>query len=561
MGVQGLLPYVKTARDLVADTIDLLEESKKEDDGIEILCDFYAFEHFILDNFYKAIVKESGHRFVRHLGGEYKSLAKYVETFITHLRNAQIRLVMYVDATQGVDKTTTELKFGTWKQRHYQGIVTMNKILECIAGMQNIYDLADEDKIRPVCLEIQIQETLRENEIEFIYVIDNETNELIALDLQNRPKAFAVLSNDSDFCIFKNCKFIPFEFFDLDHDMEMGYSPLPCKPLKLNCGIVSASKLAKCLQLQQVDHLMFLAMILPSNFMGAHHAIIKKVLTLPENCSLLQAAAHIRFYGNPLGNKSVLTKLNEDSELKQGVERTIKFFSLTLHESKNDSKSNGASEEDTKESEDSERPDEIDMILCERVSMGQIDSNLLAIHRGYFWYRLMLEDNSKGSPVCEEALSCLRQVLYNFVLPDDATRVKEFGRAPFDLFQMRLRSKAAVTATIETIPTVNEIKLVQIFKNLKYFHILMSFDEKKEGDSPANYFDKYGRKFGFLCYILRFFLLLNYQRNLSISLEEFLACAAMVLHAPQMDETKFRSYRIVPSVRSVTVGTWFQIYC
>lgn len=53
----------------------------------------------------------------------------------------------------------------------------------------------------------------------------------------------------------------------------------------------------------------------------------------------------------------------------------------------------------------------------------------------------MLEDNSKGSPVCEEALSCLRQVLYNFVLPDDATRVKEFGRAPFDLFQMRLVRK------------------------------------------------------------------------------------------------------------------------
>lgn len=98
-----------------------------------------------------------------------------------------------------------------------------------------------------------MQETLRENEVEFIHIIDNEANEQIALDLQKRTKAFAVLSNDSDFCIFKNCKFIPFEFFDMEHDMELGYSPLPCKPLKLNCGIVSASKLAKCLQVNNLN--------------------------------------------------------------------------------------------------------------------------------------------------------------------------------------------------------------------------------------------------------------------------------------------------------------------
>ena len=74
---------------------------------------------------------------------------------------------------------------------------------------------------------------------------------------------------------------------------------------------------------------------------------------------------------------------------------------------------------------------------------------------------------------------------------------------------------------------------------------------------PENWFDRYGRKNGFIFYILRYFLLLNWRRNLHVSDNEFLALVAMVLG--RAHEERYQKMVVRPTVRSVTIGNWFQV--
>ena len=45
-------------------------------------------------------------------------------------------------------------------------------------------------------------------------------------------------------------------------------------------------------------------------------------------------------------------------------------------------------------------------------------------------------------------------------------------------------------------------------------------------DFPKKWYKQYGWRNGFTCYVLRYFLVLNAQANLHVTLEEFLALAA-----------------------------------
>jgi hypothetical protein len=66
---------------------------------------------------------------------------------------------------------------------------------------------------------------------------------IIAKALHDRPHAYAILSNDTDFCIFKDSRFIPSELFDTCHDRKLGYrGDLPEKPSRLMTVVITPSK-------------------------------------------------------------------------------------------------------------------------------------------------------------------------------------------------------------------------------------------------------------------------------------------------------------------------------
>lgn len=71
------------------------------------------------------------------------------------------------------------------------------------------------------------------------------------------------------------------------------------------------------------------------------------------------------------------------------------------------------------------------------------------------------------------------------------------------------------------------------------------------------WFDRYGRKNGFIVYILRYFLLQNWGRNLHIIDEEFLALAAMAFGRPK--EKQYQQIALRPTPRCASIASWFQV--
>ena len=71
------------------------------------------------------------------------------------------------------------------------------------------------------------------------------------------------------------------------------------------------------------------------------------------------------------------------------------------------------------------------------------------------------------------------------------------------------------------------------------------------------WFDRYGRKNGFIVYILRYFLLQNWGRNLHIIDKEFLALAAMAFGRPK--EKQYQQIALRPTPRCASIASWFQV--
>lgn len=67
----------------------------------------------------------------------------------------------------------------------------------------------------------------------------------------------------------------------------------------------------------------------------------------------------------------------------------------------------------------------------------------------------------------------------------------------------------------------------------------------------------YGRKNGFTVHLLRYFLLLNWGRNLHITDNEYLALVAMVMG--RSHESYYQGIVLKPTARCVTIGNWFQV--
>jgi len=248
MGVKGLLSTCLQRQDECTELFDLVEAARQEN-GIELLVDFYAFEHQILSSFWKSLSLLHGNDFLRLLGGEYSSLDAYLTKFIEDLKSLDIHLVFYIDGAKGSSNEALRQKLDTWIKRHEDDVQKLSQILEVLWNQRNITDLPVDVNIRPVVLEDQVMACLCKCNCEIHQSPAGEADLHLARALQERLKAFAVLSSDSDFCVFKGCRMIPQQLFDLENDLQLGEAKeLPEKPLRLMVKVIESEKVMSMLQ-------------------------------------------------------------------------------------------------------------------------------------------------------------------------------------------------------------------------------------------------------------------------------------------------------------------------
>jgi hypothetical protein len=63
---------------------------------------------------------------------------------------------------------------------------------------------------------------------------------------------------------------------------------------------------------------------------------------------------------------------------------------------------------------------------------GKYPSNIMSMHNNFYWYRMLLEENSYGQPTAECSLTPLRAFIYRIVLPRHENLVEEWGRSPYE---------------------------------------------------------------------------------------------------------------------------------
>ena len=173
------------------------------------------------------------------------------------LRSLDIELVMFIDGAKGSSRKGTEQKLETWKQRHYRDMTKMQDLLDVLNGTKQIEDVPDTTSVRPVCLEIQVLQSLRNCECQIVQLASGEADYVLAKNLRVRPKAYAVISNDSDFCLFENCLFIPNDMFDMKSDLQLGSDKqwLPEQPIRLVCGAIASKKVMRMLEVSWIGKL------------------------------------------------------------------------------------------------------------------------------------------------------------------------------------------------------------------------------------------------------------------------------------------------------------------
>jgi hypothetical protein len=248
MGVQGLLSACLAHQEECTETVDLIEVAQRQN-GIELIIDFYSFEHQILYKFWTGLSKLRGNDYLRILGGEYTSLNTYVTKLVQDLKSLGILLVFYIDGAKGTSTEALRQKYDTWLNRHNQDIERMTKVLDVLWGKASITDLPVETNIRPVVVEDELMAVLRHCECEIHQSPAGEADLLLIRALKERPKAYAIVSNDSDFCVFKDSRLIVMELFDLENDLQLG-EPLevPQKPVKLKTKVITTEKVMKMLK-------------------------------------------------------------------------------------------------------------------------------------------------------------------------------------------------------------------------------------------------------------------------------------------------------------------------
>ncbi|XP_046559213.1 uncharacterized protein LOC124268225 [Haliotis rubra] len=528
MGVRGLWTYCRENLPSCAKAVDLVRVAKQRH-GINILVDLCAFEVFLVRQVFVALQDVTDNPYLPILGGEYGAIDAYVSKLVSDLKSLGIELLFFVDGCQGSSQEVNSRKMPVWKERCNDCIEVQRNTLRVCAGDINIDELT-----QMLCSRLMSPQFRSSLESSGCKVCDvrEEADTYIAKTFETMENAYAVLTNDTDFFIFKGCVSIFNEGFDLTNSLkpEPG-GTVPSKPKELICLVFTSERIGRSLGFQHHSQLIELSIIAGNDNTRRFMMEFRYLLSIKGRWSMSKAAAWVKQYGRVENHPALARKVDRYPAFRKAVEDSRLFYTLQC-------------------TEPVRVGGEILALLNDGVVQGTLPSALLAIYNRVYWRNVSIEQPSLCGNTASTALIELRQRIYRMVLPETVDTVMEFG---LDSQGQKFECVSVKTISDEKIPHICSIQPDAIHENLLHFERIMTH---MEGGAVKSWFDKFERNEAFLCYILRYFLLLNWKHNLCITETEF--CALVALVFGYRDERWYQGLALKPSPRCVTISSWLQ---
>lgn len=239
MGVRGLTTYIDEHNQSCVKVVDLIQIAKER--KVELIVDFYSFIGFLLPEMYRNARAYYGNEYLAIPGGDYCLYHHWIMRIAEDLRNAGIVLVFYADGPVGASLSHKESKMPMLKKRHEESVQKMLNYLDICNKTSSIDGVRMEDSLWPLlyegktyrisqslffctfnetCFTVQIVASLREAGFEYHRLAFGEADYVLMQAFKNRG-AVAVLSNDSDFAIFRDCVWMPLKYFDMENSLKI----------------------------------------------------------------------------------------------------------------------------------------------------------------------------------------------------------------------------------------------------------------------------------------------------------------------------------------------------
>uniref|UniRef100_A0A1I8H4T0 XPG_I_2 domain-containing protein n=1 Tax=Macrostomum lignano TaxID=282301 RepID=A0A1I8H4T0_9PLAT len=358
MGVPGLLNYILEHRDCCVEYVDLIERARLQQPSasIDLLVDFHAFANYLLGKFNASLSMANPYASVQ--GGEYGLLDAWLRQLIADLKAVGVNLIWHVDAARGCCGKTDAQRSRLWMHRLRQEVQRRTEVLRWCSGYASDSGVAPDPSIRPVCLEQQMLASIRASGCPVHQAVRGEADYNLAQALLTNRQALAVLSNDSDLCVFRDSVLLPTELFDLHGDLGLGkepqsisQGPLTERPLRLVVGLVSGPNVLKLLGFDRWDLLLDLSVIMGNDFTGpllgnrdrlGNQLGVRDAVAVckPEQSGdaggprlmLADIAAWLRSINGLANSREFERRLANDQRLRSAVEHSRQFYCLMLVE-------------------------------------------------------------------------------------------------------------------------------------------------------------------------------------------------------------------------------------
>lgn len=235
MGIKGIVKYCSDHAAALNETVDLVEIARQWG-GLKLLVDSNGFVIYLMGKLHTSVCSDSGRNapHIAAIGGEYALLKSYLTRFVKVLSDANIELVWFFDGAKGSRASELEHRVETWISRRVRARKIAKNVVQAYNdGKEKLRDQTltssdqYQDEIKTSLFRVEYRELLRE-----LYggeVVDGcrllgsmhqcvygEADLEIASRFSNScggkssaGQPFAIVSNNVDFALLKNCQWIP----------------------------------------------------------------------------------------------------------------------------------------------------------------------------------------------------------------------------------------------------------------------------------------------------------------------------------------------------------------